>query len=104
MSGTPAADAPPSSVSVENAETVNASPAADIMGHPAVIWLVTLVTAGVLIGFGAVTYMVLKGEAGAGIDAATKGSIIQTWNNMAVAAVGVWTVSSVVNRIKGGAR
>lgn len=102
MSGDP--ETPTPAVQVENAENVNASPAVDVMGHPAVIWLVTLVTAGVLIGFGVVTFMVLKGEAGSGIDAATKGSIIQTWNNMAVAAVGVWTVSSVVNRIKGGGR
>jgi hypothetical protein len=97
-------ETPGPTVQVENADNVNASPEAhDVASHPAVIWLITIVTAGVLVGFGAVTYAVLSGEAGAGIDAATKGSIIQTWNNLAVAAAAVWTTSRVVDRIKGSA-
>lgn len=95
------ADEPkPTTVQVDNAENVNVP--ADIGTHPALIYLVSVVTAGVLLGFSAVTYIVLSGDAGDGIDAATKGSIIQTWNNMAVAAVAVWTTSSIVNRFRGG--
>lgn len=93
----PATDA---TVQVDNAENVNVPPR-DFTSHPAVIYLISAVTAGVLVGFGVVTYAVLSGEAGAGIDAATKGSIIQTWNNLAVAAAAVWTTSRVVDRMKG---
>lgn len=100
MSRPPEGAPPPTTVQVDNAENVNVP--ADVLSHPAVIWLVTLVTAGVLIGFGWVTYAVLNGNAGEGIDAATKGSIIQTWNNLAVAAAAVWTTSRAVERIKGG--
>jgi hypothetical protein len=48
-----------------------------------------------------VTFAVLSGDAGKGIDAATKGSVIQTWNNLAVAAAAVWTTSRVVDKIQG---
>ncbi len=89
----------PPQVRVENAENVNV-PAAE-PEHPLVLWIVAGVTAGVLIGFGLVTLAVLSGEAGAGIDAATKGSIIQTWNNLAVAAASVWTASKAVERLRG---
>lgn len=98
-------EAPPA-VEVETAENVNL-PLPDPLAHPAVIWLVAFVTCGVLIGFGWVTYVVLSadlatGAVGGGVDPATKGAVIQTWNNLAVAAAAVWTTSSVVNRIKGG--
>lgn len=72
---------------------------ADPGSHPAVIWLVALVTIGVLFGFGLVTYSILSKDIG--VDPATKGAVIQTWNNLAVAAAAVWTTSSVVNRLKG---
>jgi hypothetical protein len=95
------ADEPtPPTVQVDKATNVNV-PAGNWAEHPALIYLVSIVTAGVLLGFSAVTYIVLSGDAGDGIDAATKGSIIQTWNNMAVAAVAVWTTSRVVERLRG---
>lgn len=72
----------------------------DITSHPAVLFLVAFVTVGVLAGFGAVTFFVLRADV-PGIDPATKGALIQTWNNLAVAAAAVWTTSSVVNRLKG---
>lgn len=75
-------------------------PAQDIMSHPAVLFLVAFVTVGVLVGFSAVTFFVLRADI-AGIDPATKGAVIQTWNNLAVAAAAVWTTSRVVDRIKG---
>ncbi len=102
-------DTPPPapSVSVETAETVNAAPA-DLAAHPAIIYLVAFVTVGVLLGFGWVTWAVLTApttEPGKivvnGVDSATKGAVIQTWNNLAVAAAAVWTTSSIVNRLKG---
>lgn len=88
----------PTTVNVESAGAVNV-PGQNAGMHSAYVWLVTLITAGVLIGFGVVTYAVLSGEAGQGIDAATKGSVIQTWNNLAVAAAAVWTGTKLVERI-----
>jgi hypothetical protein len=86
-------------VKVENAENVNVP--ADPVAHPGAMYLIAFVTCGVLIGFGWVTFAVLSGDAGKGIDAATKGSVIQTWNNLAVAAAAVWTTSRVVDKIQG---
>lgn len=95
------------SITVDKAEVVNVP--GDLSAHPAVIYLVAFVTVGVLLGFGWVTYAVLSApatEAGKvvvnGVDPATKGAVIQTWNNLAVAAAAVWTTSSIVNRLKGG--
>lgn len=85
-------------VNVNSAENVNV-PASDITAHPAIIYLVAFVTVGVLVGFGWVTFAVLNAEVG--VDPATKGAVIQTWNNLAVAAAAVWTTSSIVQRIKG---
>jgi hypothetical protein len=48
-----------------------------------------------------VTWAVLSGEAGEGIDAATKGSIIQTWNNLAVAAATFWVGLSLAGKMTG---
>jgi hypothetical protein len=95
------------STNIENAGTVNTG--SDLSAHPAVIYLVAFVTVGVLIGFGWVTYAILSAPTAVdgknvvnGIDPATKGAVIQTWNNLAVAAAAVWTTSSIVNRLKGG--
>lgn len=86
-------------VKIEMADTVNVP--SDPTAHPGAMYLIAFVTCGVLIGFGVITYIVLTGEAGKGIDAATKGSVIQTWNNLAVAAAAVWTTSRVVDKIQG---
>lgn len=86
-------------VKIDNAETVNVP--SEPIAHPGAMYLIAFVTCGVLIGFGLVTYAVLSGDAGKGIDAATKGSVIQTWNNLAVAAAAVWTTSRVVDKIQG---
>jgi len=94
-------------VNVDKAENVNIP--GDLSAHPAVIWIVCFVTVGVLIGFGCVTFAILNsptatgtsGAASVGIDPATKGAVIQTWNNLAVAAAAVWTSSSVISKLKG---
>ncbi len=97
----------PPQVTVDKAENVNV-PGADPFAHPAVIYLVAFVTVGVLLGFGWVSWAVLSAPTSAdgrnvvnGVDPATKGAVIQTWNNLAVAAAAVWTTSSAVRRIKG---
>jgi hypothetical protein len=66
--------------------------------YVAIIAAVTLV---ILIGFGAVTFWVLR-ETGMGIDAATKGALIQTWNNLAVMAAGFWVGSSLGGKLQPG--
>lgn len=100
------ADDTPAQVNVDRAENINVP--VDLAAHPAVIWIVMFVTVGVLVGFGWVTYAVLSAPATEtgkivvnGVDPATKGAVIQTWNNLAVAAGAVWTTSSVINRLKG---
>lgn len=96
----PAEGTSTTTVQVDNAENVNTSAPADLLAHPAVIWIVTFVTAGVLIGFGWVTFAILNSDAG--VTPETKGAVIQTWNNLAVAAAAVWTSSSLIGRLKGG--
>jgi hypothetical protein len=95
------------SVNVENAQNVNV-PQLDWTAHPAIVWLVAFVTVGVLLGFGGISFLILTAPTAEnghniinGVDPATKGAVIQTWNNLAVAAAAVWTTSSVVNRLKG---
>lgn len=52
----------------------------------------------ILIAFGAVTYWVLtKSE-----DATTKGAILQTWNNLAIAVGAFWLGSSLGGKIDVG--
>ncbi|MDO7843470.1 hypothetical protein [Sphingomonas immobilis] len=84
---------------IAQAETVNVSAGSQGDVHPAYVWIIGGFTIAVLIGFGLVTWAVLKGDVGAGIDAATKGSIIQTWNNLAVGASAVWTGTKLVDAI-----
>lgn len=102
MSGNPQdRDAPAEPIApvtnVENAETVNvAAPADTRIPH---VWVLASVTACVLLGFAAVTFWVLAGEPGRGIDAATKGALIQTWNNLALLAAGFWLGSSMAGKI-----
>lgn len=87
-----------SPVNVENAETVNVP--GDPTAHPAAMWIIAFVTCGVLTGFGWVTFAVLNSDVGS-IDAATKGAVIQTWNNLAVGAASVWTAGQVIEKMKG---
>lgn len=100
------ADTTDNSITVDKAENVNV--AGDLAAHPAVIYLVAFVTVGVLLGFGWVTFAILSAPTAVdgknvvnGIDPATKGAVIQTWNNLAVAAAAVWTTSSLVQRLRG---
>lgn len=87
----------PTKVNVESAENVNVP--GDPAAHPAVIYLVAFVTFGVLVGFGWATFAVLNKDIQ--IDAATRGAVIQTWNNLAVAAAAVWTSSTLIAGLKG---
>lgn len=52
----------------------------------------------ILIAFGAVTWWVLT----QGDDATTKGAILQTWNNLAIAVGAFWLGSSLGGKIDVG--
>jgi hypothetical protein len=86
-------------IHVEKVERVDVTQGVD--GHLPYHKIIAAVTAAILVGFGAVTWAVLSGEAGEGIDAATKGSIIQTWNNLAVAAATFWVGLSLAGKMTG---
>lgn len=85
-------------VHVDNVENVTAT-VSPLSAHPAVIYLVAAVTIGVLLGFGWVSFFILSSDTG--VTSETKGAVIQTWNNLAVAAAAVWTTSRVVDRVQG---
>lgn len=89
----------PSSPTVGTADTVNINPVSGTLPHVRILLGVTIT---VLVGFGVVTIIVMIGAGGAGIDAATKGSLIQSWINLAVAAVGFWLGSSASAKMRGG--
>lgn len=91
-------------INVENVEQVNVTQP-ETSSLPQVIpyvWVLAAVTGAVLGGFAYVTYLVLKDEAGIGIDAATKGALIQTWNNLALLAAGFWLGSSLAGKMQSG--
>lgn len=83
-------------VEVANVETVNVGTGGD---HLPYVWIIALVSGFILIGFAAVTWAVLDASRGSGIDAATKGAILQTWNNLAVAAATFWVGSSLAGKM-----
>jgi hypothetical protein len=83
-------------------EPVDAPIATPLPAHIPYVSILASVTAGVIAGFAAVTYLVLAGDAGSGIDGATKGALIQQWGGMAMLAVGFWLGSSVTGKLKGG--
>ena len=82
----------------DNVEQVNV--ASPLPTHIPYVWVLAAVTAYILLGFTYVTYLVLKGEVGSGIDAATKGALIQTWNNLALLAAGFWLGSSLAGKMQ----
>lgn len=98
---TDAAEPPPvppaATASIEKAGTVNVGGPAPIDVPQHYAWIVSSFAIAVLAGFGVITYFVLSGDLGRGIDAATKGSVIQTWNNLAVAASSVWGGTKLVD-------
>jgi hypothetical protein len=92
----------PPQVNIDNAENVNVPAQGSHLPYVRVITGVTFV---ILVAFAAVTWWVLSSGAGSGIDAATKGSVIQTWNNLAIAAATFWVGSSLAGKMtasKGG--
>lgn len=90
-----APDAPPMAT-VENAGTVNVG---GTDGHLPYANIIAGVTAIILLAFALVTWSVLSGDAGKGVDAATKGSVIQTWSNLAIAAATFWVGSSLAGKM-----
>ena len=92
---TPAPEA--SAPVVGSAETVNVGGEGGHLTYALVIAGVTFV---ILLGFSIVTYVVLDATKNSGIDAATKGAILQTWNNLAVMAAGFWVGSSLAGTMR----
>lgn len=99
MSGEP--DEPAPQVNIETAETVNVPAHGGQLPYVRVITGVTFV---ILFAFAAVTWWVLTAAEGSGIDAATKGSVIQTWNNLAIAAATFWVGSSLMGKMASTSR
>jgi hypothetical protein len=89
-------DAEAPQVAIETAERVNV-PAQG--GHLPYVKVIAGVTFIVLGAFAAVTIYVLTADPASGIDAATKGSVIQTWNNLAIAAATFWVGSSLAGKM-----
>jgi hypothetical protein len=94
----PPAD-PGAQVKVEHAENVNV-PA--MGGHLPYVRVITGVTFVILLAFALVTFWVLQAGPQSGVDAATKGSVIQTWNNLAIAAATFWVGSSLAGKMTSG--
>lgn len=86
-------------VRTDSVETVNVDTGAQGGGHLPYAWIIGAVTFIILAGFSAVTWAVLDAAKGSGIDAATKGAILQTWNNLAVMAAGFWVGSSLAGKL-----
>lgn len=89
-------------INVENVEQVNVTQPEPLPQVIPYVWVLAAVTFAVLLGFAAVTYLVLQDEAGKGIDAATKGALIQTWNNLATLGAGFWLGSSLAGKMQSG--
>lgn len=95
------AEAPPA-VKAENVEQVNVAPAGP--SHLPYVAIIATVTFSVLIGFAIVTFWVLSSEPEKGVDAATKGMIVQAWISIATAAVFFWVGSSLGGKMQVGSR
>ena len=80
---------------VQHAETVNVDQQGTHMPYGKFIAAVTLL---VIAGFSGVSLIVLLNA----YDAVMKGSIISTWNNLAVAAVTFWVGSSIAGKLQAG--
>jgi hypothetical protein len=95
----PAAEPVPA-VQVDHAENVNVPATGGALPHAAAIIAITFM---ILLAFVVVTFWVLTASEGSGIDAATKGAVIQTWNNLAIGAAGFWVGSSLAGKMAAGA-
>lgn len=82
-------------VQVDHADTVIVP---SMLPHAKAIIAVTFL---ILLGFAIVSVYVLAFDS-AGVDAATKGAIIQTWNNLAIAAATFWVGSSLGGKMTTG--
>lgn len=68
----------------------------DDPSHVPYVRTIMVVTFSVLIGFGVVSFWVLTSSG----DETTRGAIIQTWNNLAIAAGTFWLGSSLGGKMR----
>jgi hypothetical protein len=95
------ADAPPplapAAVQVDNAQNVNVpGPAPTQLPYVSIIAIISL---SILAGFAFVTWWVISSTAEDPTLVVLKGSLIQTWNNLAVTAAGFWLASSLGGKL-----
>lgn len=83
------------SVQVDHADNVNVPSVADRLPYVRVI---TAVSFTILLGFSAVSFWVIVYSR----DATMVGSIVQTWNNLAIAAATFWVGSSLAGKMTSG--
>ena len=79
-------------VEVGHADNVNV-PA--VPNHLPYVRIITAVTFTILVGFAAISYWVIVKSK----DATMIGSIVQTWNNLAIAAATFWVGSSLAGKM-----
>src|SRR5687767_12897099 len=89
----------PPAVQVDHAENVNVPPMGGQLPHAKAIIAITFA---ILLAFVLVTFWVLFQDDRTGVDAATKGAVIQTWNNLAIAAATFWVGSSLAGKMQSG--
>lgn len=104
MSKPPTTAAAPSSVQVDNAQNVNVPGSGTGPVHLPYAKIIATVTAAILGGFALVTWWVVKADSASDpILIGLKGSLIQTWNNLAVMAAGFWLASSLGGKLSSSA-
>lgn len=90
---------PAPQVSIETAETVNLPAQGTHLPYVKVIAGVSFI---ILAAYAGITIYILLAGAEKGIDAATKGAVINTWNNLAVMAATFWVGSSLAGKMTTG--
>ncbi|MDH7640456.1 hypothetical protein [Sphingomonas oryzagri] len=91
-------DSPTPIAPIEKAETVNVTPPLDAgETHPLLVAIIAGFSLAVLTAFAIVTFFVLNHDVN--VSPETRGSIIQTWNNLAVGVGTVWLSSKIIDLV-----
>lgn len=93
----------PAGVQVDNADTVNVTPPGTGPSVVPYVRYIIWVSFFILAVFAIISGIVIFADPSkTGVDAATKGSIINTWNNLAVMAATFWVGSSLAGKLATG--